>query len=352
MREIFLLVPSFRPTGPVKGAVALANALAGSRKVTLVSIKHGPGVEAPVDPRVLQVSLADAGVRRVAAYRKLLRGAGGRDAVASISGCLSADMLNALCRDVAVTCASVRGNLVENYRIAFRPIGVPIAVCHLTSLRRMDAVVAMSSAMSRQIARYIRREPAVIGNFIDEVDLEGYVRASQREGPLRFVFLGSLIELKRPMLAVDAVAELLSRGVDARLDVVGDGALWPELVRRIAEARLTDRVMLHGYVARPFDLLSTADAMVLPSVSEGTPRAALEALHLRVPCVLRDTDGHGELIEEGVNGALFQRDIDLPAAMRMAGELGRNMGSGGSLLPHACRQATAARQYLELVEAV
>ena len=43
-RRLFLLVPSFNPTGPVRGAIALANALANDRDVTIVALKSGPDI--------------------------------------------------------------------------------------------------------------------------------------------------------------------------------------------------------------------------------------------------------------------------------------------------------------------
>src|SRR5687767_13279793 len=117
MREIFIVVPSPHPTGPIKGAYALANAVSAERPVTLVTLKQGPGAEAVLDPRVTRRSLADVSgsYNRLAAYRKMLRDAGGRKSVASISMCLSADIVNCLSGNDAVTCVSVRGNLLRNY---------------------------------------------------------------------------------------------------------------------------------------------------------------------------------------------------------------------------------------------
>ena len=79
-RNIFILVPSPSPSGPVKGAYALANALVKERDVTLVSLKPGPGVSATLDSRVIQLSLAgvNAGwTGWVRAYRAKLEAAGG-----------------------------------------------------------------------------------------------------------------------------------------------------------------------------------------------------------------------------------------------------------------------------------
>jgi glycosyltransferase involved in cell wall biosynthesis len=78
---------------------------------------------------------------------------------------------------------------------------------------------------------------------------------------------------------------------------------------------------------------------VLPSLSEGAPRAALEALFLGVPCVLRNVDGNACLVSSGVNGVLFQTDDQLLEAIKGAVVLARKLrgiagdGKKNNLLP-------------------
>lgn len=354
MRSIFILVPSLHPTGPVKGAIALANALSGNRAVTMVSLKPGPGADAFLDPNIRHVCLAGNGsiYQRIRVYKRLLREAGGRANTASLSLCMSADMVNLFCRSVAVTCASVRGNLPKNYRFHYGPLGIPLAMSHLAALRGMDHVVAMTTSMARQVARYTGKVPAVISNFVDEPALEGYRVHCKRSGPIHFVFLASLTIRKRPDLLIDALAKLRRSGVDAHLDLVGEGPLMEMINQHILRAGLSEFVTLHGHLSDPYHLLARADALVLPSLSEGLSRAGLEALYLGVPCVLRNIDGNFELVSNGVNGVLFSRDEELPDAMLAAAKMGRRSATRVSLLPPACAQMEAVRRYLDLMEAV
>ena len=353
MRTIFVLVPSLHPAGPVKGAVALANALSALRPVSLVSLKPGPGVDARLEPKVRVVQLhREGGWRaRVAAYRRLLRAAGGRERVASISFCFSADAVNLLCRRDAVICSSVRGNLRNNYRFDYGPPGVPAAWMHLLLLRGMDRVVAMTRSMAEQISAYIGSPPSVIGNFVDEAALEPYRQRAGQTGPYRFVFVGSLSRRKRPDLVVRAAAELKARGVPARVDILGDGPLLASLQRYAGSLGLSDALHFAGHLADPYPVLAAADCLVLPSHSEGVSRAMLEALYLGVVCVARGVDGAGELISEGANGFLFRADSEVAAAMLRAAACTRSRPARDSLLPPAFAQHSGAMQYLALVEA-
>lgn len=353
-RNIFILIPALAPTGPVKGAYAIANALADEFAVTLVTLKPGAGIAASLDYRVKEHSLAGTrgGVRGlIHDYRSLLEGAGGRANVISMSLCFSADIVNLMCRRHAVVISSVRGNLLQNYRMDYGYPGFFLAVCHLVVLRWFDNIVAMNDTMAAQIRKYTGRSPSVIGNFIDELPLEKYRSKAAGDGPLRFVFLATLSMRKRPMTVLDAISILQNKGYSVHLDVVGDGPLRKYLERKIQRLQMNEVVTMHGHLSNPYGVLAQADAFVLPSLSEGVSRAGLEALFLGVPCVLRDVDGNSELITSGENGILFYHDEELAAAMVDAAMLSRSRGNKRNvLLPTKCRQSVAGLQFLKLLQ--
>lgn len=352
IRKLFILVPSLSPAGPVKGAIALANGMAGIREVALVSVKPGPGADALLDPRVKQLSLAHVSggwAGKLRGYQRLLTAAGGREHVASLSMCFSADLLNRFCKVQAFTCASVRGNLPENYRFDYGVSGAALAFLHMRILRGFDRVTALSSAMATQLARHLGRVPEVIGNFVDEPALEPYRTGNPFHVYQRLVYVGSLSHRKQPHLVVQALKVL---GPRARLDIIGDGPLRGELEKLARRSGLDRQIIFHGYLANPLPWVAKADVFVLPSFSEGIARAALEALHLGVPCVLRDIDGNRELIRPGHNGALFTRNEDLAEAVRASEAIALTPAdrSRKSLLPDAFRQKYAVDKYLHLVE--
>ncbi len=351
-KTIFILVPSPHPTGPIKGAYALANALiVFRRRVVLVFLKDGPGASAFLHERVEMRFIAPTDNRWrscLAAYRQLLNDAGGRERVVSISMCLSADWINCFCRRQSVNCASVRGNLLRNYRFDYGWLGLPLAFAHLLTLRSFDHVVAMTTAMASQLRWFAALQPQVIGNFVDETSLEQHRQTVTASGPLRFVFVGSLSVRKQPGLVIIAIEKL--RDHNAHLDIIGDGPLFEELSKLVASLGLQGRVRLHGHVTDPYAIVAAADAFVLPSLSEGASRAALEALYLGVPCVLRDVDGNAELLASPASGVLFVSDEDLPMAMIKAARFSRRRLVRSSLLLPAFQQLTAARQYLNLLD--
>ena len=86
---------------------------------------------------------------------------------------------------------------------------------------------------------------------------------------------------------------------------------------------------------------------VLPSISEGIPRAALEALHLGLPCILRMRT-EIKLITPCVNGELFANDQYLLPIMKKMIE--NPLRVSHSLLPSGFRQIEEVNRVLKYLE--
>jgi glycosyltransferase involved in cell wall biosynthesis len=347
-----ILIPGIIPTGPIKGAIALANAIADKRTVKLVSLKSKKYWDPIIDPRVDLICLEDESFSWFAkrkAYSNILAENGGRKKVLSLSMCFSADILNFFCRNQAQIFSSVRGNLPVNYRLDYGILGTFLAYFHLILLGGFDYVSVMSKAMAKQVSYFCFVKPLLVGNFIDEKPIDNYRKNDIISGKaFRFIFIGSLTERKQPLLLVEAIRFLCKEGHKAHLDIVGSGPLSKSIAELVKRYDLGSRVILHGQIDCPLPILSQADAFVLPSLSEGISRAALEALHIGLPCVLRLVDGNDELIQSGTNGILFDKDENLLPAMREL--LLNSRRSEKSLLPTGYRQKDESNKILNYVE--
>jgi glycosyltransferase involved in cell wall biosynthesis len=131
-------------------------------------------------------------------------------------------------------------------------------------------------------------------------------RAVRRDGVFRILTVGRLAEAKGLPLLLEAVAELIRRGIALHLDLVGDGPLRPVITRRAAELRITEALTLHGMqpADRVRDFYAQADVCVLASFLEGIPVVLMEAMALGTPVIATRVTGCPELVESSVNGFL------------------------------------------------
>ena len=107
------------------------------------------------------------------------------------------------------------------------------------------------------------------------------VRRQEGEGA-RFMCVGRLSRQK----AYDRLLETLAAyDVDGCLTSLGEGPERAKLEAMIADLGLQERVSLAGFDANPAPWIAGADALLLPSLWEGLPNVALEALALGTPVI-------------------------------------------------------------------
>ncbi len=117
--------------------------------------------------------------------------------------------------------------------------------------------------------------------------------------------IGSLTPVKGQALLIDAVAQL-SRGMELRLLIVGDGPLRAALLRQASNAGVADRVCLAGIRDDVSELLSAMDAYVCSSASEGMSNAVLEAMAGGLPIVATDVGDNPMMIRDGRDGLIIE----------------------------------------------
>jgi glycosyltransferase involved in cell wall biosynthesis len=113
-----------------------------------------------------------------------------------------------------------------------------------------------------------------------------------------------MVPIKDYGTLLKAAAELLERGVNLHLLLVGKG---PELesLQRQGIALLRDRVSFVGASDRVPEFLNAMDIFVLPSFGEGMSNTLLEALACGLPLLATRVGGNPEVIEDGRSGWLF-----------------------------------------------
>lgn len=140
-------------------------------------------------------------------------------------------------------------------------------------------------------------------------------RATDHDGGMRVLSIGRLHWKKGLDDGVRAIAALAGRGVDVEYRIAGEGPEREKLSFLVEQLGVGDRVTLTGLrtEAQIRTLLSWADVLLLPSLSEGISNAALEAMAAGLPVVSTVCGGMREVIDPGRNGILV--DIGDTAAM-------------------------------------
>jgi glycosyltransferase involved in cell wall biosynthesis len=144
-------------------------------------------------------------------------------------------------------------------------------------------------------------------------------------GPDAFVvgWVGRMTAVKRTDDVLRAFRELLDRDVDAWLCLVGDGPDRAHMERRAHELGIARRCLFVGYQDDVAPYYEAIDALLLPSVNEGTPVSVIEALAAGRPAVATRVGGVPDVVRDGVDGFLSDVGDASTLADRLA-ELARD----------------------------
>ncbi|HEY9069076.1 MAG TPA: glycosyltransferase [Candidatus Ozemobacteraceae bacterium] len=175
---------------------------------------------------------------------------------------------------------------------------------------RLDCRGAIAAAYVTEGALQ-RRYPCPNGMFgVSDVDLddEAFATAPRRFPPgsaaRSWILVGSLHHGQKGVdIIVKSMSILAGRGLchDARLTVIGDGPERPALMRMAEHLGVAERIEFAGALPTPREVrarLDGADLFLLPSRSEGLPRAMIEAMARGLPCIGTRVGGVPELLPD------------------------------------------------------
>jgi glycosyltransferase involved in cell wall biosynthesis len=123
-----------------------------------------------------------------------------------------------------------------------------------------------------------------------------------RGRPFRLIFVGTLERLyKAQDVLVTAFAQTVAAGLDAELQLIGNGRERPGLERLAQSLGVGDRVKFPGQLLGGEPIrrqLDASDLFVLASWAEGMPKAMLEAMARGLPCIGSTVGGIPEILPE------------------------------------------------------
>jgi len=312
---------------------------AGIEPIVIESLRNGAGL------------LADA--RSVVALYRLCQRE--RPAIVHLH-LLKARLLGALAArwaGVPVVVETFHGTLLAGYYAA--PVTRVLAWVERWLARRMDAVVAVSSAVAAELAAFgVARDRVHVIPL--GLDLERFRRAGLQPTLRRALGLaeevplvgtvGRLVPIKGLEIFIDAAALIRRSLPDVHFVIVGDGALRAVLERRAHAAGLGGQVHFLGWRRDLEELYPDLDLVMLSSLNEGTPVSIIEAMAAGRAVVATRVGGVPDVITDGVTGVLTPpRDPATlaAAAVGLLGDPGRRRQLGEAARAAVLQRFTAGR---------
>ena len=168
--------------------------------------------------------------------------------------------------------------------------------------------ISLSSAFSmflKNSYRLAEDKDIVIPNMIP-LPFEGEKMSSIVRPYFRFIFIGSLIPLKRPCDLLKAFCRLLKKGYDCELVICGGGGQKNLLQKISSENKVLDKVLIKGVLSRYeiLEELKRSNCLCSTSERETFGVGILESISIGVPVIASKSGGPQDIVNKD-NGYLF-----------------------------------------------
>ena len=139
------------------------------------------------------------------------------------------------------------------------------------------------------------------------IDAERYHVATESGEVPTVLFVGRMDQEKRVDELIRAFAALPA-GVEANLEIVGDGAKRAEWTALADGLGLADRARFRGFISEEelVEAYARASVFCMPSIAELQSLATLESMAAGTPVIAADAMALPHLVRQGRNGWLYQ----------------------------------------------
>ena len=240
----------------------------------------------------------------------------------------------------------IHGNVLG--RIVGRLIGVPVIIGSELTIGQAgrigrlatkltnpltDAVEVNSETGGKAIVADLGVPPEKVEVVLPGLDLDAFGGSEGRtdiraelgiEANQHLVlYIGRLRPVKGVDYGIKAFAQALAEQRDMHMALAGEGEQRQHLENLAAKLGISEKITFLGVRNDLANELSAADSVLMPSLTEGFPRVAIEAMASSKPVIATRVGGTPEAIIDGQSGILVPpRDIDAMAnaIIRLVGD--------------------------------
>ena len=150
-----------------------------------------------------------------------------------------------------------------------------------------------------------RKKISLLPNMIPRFCLEQVSVKKYGKEKFTFIFIGSLIDLKRPLDLLESFAGLDHEVYPCQLKIIGKGPLYKDCLKFIEQNKLNEKVLLLGELSRKETIshLSASNCLCSVSTTESFGISILEAISMGIPVISTKSGGPQDIINSH-NGIL------------------------------------------------
>lgn len=173
-------------------------------------------------------------------------------------------------------------------------------------LKQTSTVVTISDAVKKYYLSSGLYKNIDFKTIYNGINLEPYLKikkTNKMQEPFYFLTVANLIPQKGHLQFLDIISQI--DDIDWQWHLVGDGPEKENIMKKINDLGLNEKVILHGKQVNTLTFYQQADLFILPSLWEGFGLVLLEAIASKTPVFAADVDGVNEILKNAKSGQMF-----------------------------------------------
>ena len=189
---------------------------------------------------------------------------------------------------------------------------------HRFLYKNLDGMIAVTQQVKEQIQKFVPSDicPSVVVSYIganQPVIISNEDKKERRkelglDESFTVGIVGRIEPQKGQWVLIDAIELLIKKGINAKALIVGHAMseeYFQTLGRDIVMRGLSDRIVFTGFTNEAQAMMQVCDVVVLATENETFGLVLIEAMMCGVCVVASDSGGPLEIIEDSVDGLLF-----------------------------------------------
>ncbi|MBL79138.1 MAG: glycosyl transferase family 1 [Nitrosomonadaceae bacterium] len=183
------------------------------------------------------------------------------------------------------------------------------------------AIIVVSHSLKKYYSQYIpsSKMSLVYQSVTRHNKIEKTYKSNRDNQIFQCLIISSLHPYKGQIEAIKALSELIQKGINIQLLIIGHG--WKnfqlELFKQVKEHNLEQYVEFIGYKKNPMEYLQSTDTVLICSQWEAFGRVTIEAMLAGKPVIGSAAGATAELIQDGITGLLYNSGDHLELANKI-----------------------------------
>lgn len=177
-------------------------------------------------------------------------------------------------------------------------------------VRFTDKYIAVSKYIEKQLQNDLNIPNEKIFQIYNGIKFDESKRRNTNTGiesdMLNLLVVANFLEAKGHLNLIESIYTYIKSGKKFfNFIFLGEGVLLEKIQSKIKEYNLEDIISLKGFVLNASDYYNDCDAVIVPSLNDALPYAAIEAMYFAKPVFSTNVGGLPELVKEGITGHIF-----------------------------------------------